>query len=229
MYPEDRVLVGVINRRADLEYVRHSHWYRIPHGQATHGIHAEYLAFFLSRAFGSQNSAIHYYARRTGHELVRRRDLLPDEPDHPRADGLYYKIQLGELRDRVPPILNPSRRPVVFIYTTWDRFVAAQSIEELYSTADAFVDRVFYALRGAGITADRHWEVEKSTDDGGAQLRIPCELGNVVATTARPNRSDRVVMPVQMSVEAIQTVIAEIRERIAALGGPLAAPAYLED
>ena len=29
--------------------------------------------------------------------MVRRRDLLPDEPDHPRADQAYYKLQLGPL------------------------------------------------------------------------------------------------------------------------------------
>lgn len=146
MYPEDRVLVGVINREGDLELARREHWYRVPYGRAAGGIHAEYIAFYLSRAFGELNGGIHYYARRTGVELVRRRDLLPDEPDHPRADALYYCLQLGELRRKDPPVLNPTRRAVAFILTTWDRFEQARELRDLYTNAEGFVDRAFYAL-----------------------------------------------------------------------------------
>ncbi len=227
MYPEDRVLVGVINRKRDLEHARHDHWYRIPRGRAEKGIHAEYLAFYLSRAFGEENGAVHYYARRTGHELVRRRDLLPEEPKHRRANALYYKIQLGELRRKVPPILNPTRRPVVFIYTTWDRFIAAKQIGDLYSDADYFVDRVFYALRNAGIPAERLWEAERLSDDGGAQVRVLCEHGEVIATTAR-STEDRLHLPAESGPDTIRQVVAEIRARIAKLGGPLSVPIPLE-
>ncbi len=227
MYPEDRVLVGVINRKRDLDHVRHDHWYRIPAGHAVRGIHAEYLAFYLSRAFGDQNGAIHYYARRTGHELVRRRDLLPDEAAHRRADDWYYKIQLGELRDRNPPIQNPARRAVVFIYTTWDRFSVAEQIADLYSTADSFVDRVFYALSDMGIPAERYWEAEHASDDGGAQLRIPCHEGDIVATTA-PALADRLQLPVAsdgvISPTSVEQVVADIRVRVRTMGGLLRAP-----
>lgn len=227
MYPEDRVLVGVINRKVDLDHARHDHWYRIPHGRAAKGIHAEYLAFYLSRAFGDQNGAVHYYARRTGHELVRRRDLLPGEAGHRRADALYYKIQLGELRQKVPPIQNPTRRPVAFIYTTWDRFVAARQISDLYSEADYFVDRVFFALQRAGIPADPVWEATQVSDDGGAQLRVSCERGDFIATTARPAEG-RLHLPTGHGSDAVQRVVEEIRARVAALGGPLTVPAPLE-
>lgn len=227
MYPEDRVLVGVINRKVDLDHARFDHWYRIPHGRAAKGIHAEYLAFYLSRAFGDQNGAVHYYARRTGHELVRRRDLLPGEANHPRADSLYYKIQLGELRQKIPPIQNPSRRPVAFIYTTWDRFVAAQQISDLYSEADYFVDRVFFALQRAGIPADSIWEAAQVSDDGGAQIRVACERGDFIATTAGPVEG-RLHLPAERGPEAVEQVVEEIRARVAALGGPLTVPVPLE-
>jgi hypothetical protein len=144
MHPEDRVLIGVINRVADLRIARDQGWYRIPCHRAPPRLeveHADYLAFYLSRAFGVQNSGIHFYARRMGHELARRRDLIPTEPDHPRADVLYYKVQLGHLQAKSPPILNPARRPVAFICTTWDRFMAARTIADLYSTAPGFTER----------------------------------------------------------------------------------------
>jgi hypothetical protein len=227
MYPEDRVLVGVINRKKDFDHARYNHWYRIPHGRAIKGIHAEYLAFYFSRAFKTQNSAVHYYARRTGHELVRRRDLLTDELKHPRANALYYKIQLGELREKVPPILNPTKRPVIFVYTTWDRFMAAEAINDLYSKADYFVDRVFFALRNAGIPSDRYWEATSVSDDGGAQLRIACQDGEIIATTAEPD-ADRLHLQANHGPEAIQQVVDEVRARVNKLGGVLIAPIPLE-
>src|SRR5258707_866649 len=104
MLPEDRVLVGVINRKVDFAKARDDHWYRIPRDRAPKGIDAEILAFYLSGAFKTDNGSVHYFARNKGHELVTRRDLLPGESDHARADKVYYKMQLAELERKLPPI-----------------------------------------------------------------------------------------------------------------------------
>ena len=226
MYPEDRVLVGVINRKRDLEWAREAHWYRIPEGRAPHGIHAEYVAFFLSRAFKEQNGGIHYYARRTGDELVLRRDLLPEEADHPRAEGRYHKLQLGDLHRKDPPILNVSKRPVAFIYTTWDRFEAARVIADLYSQADHFVDRVFHALGRQGIKAERVWEAEQPGN--GAQLRIVCENGTVSAATVVQNEHV-IPLPVDDTPDAFRTTMDQILAAIRAYGGPQMIDVPLEE
>ena len=220
MYPEDRVLVGVINRKRDFEKAQSEHWYRVPQGQAPKGIHAEYIAFFFSRAFKQLNGGIHYYARRTGIELVRRRDLLPAEADHPRADEWYHKLQLGDIRRIDPPILNPTRRPVSFIYTTWDRLVRARVVADLYSEADEFVDRVFHALEETGVRPERSWEAARDSDDGGAQIRILCEDGLVIASTAA--QAEHVIpLAVADSPEAVQASVQTILQAIQASGGPL--------
>ncbi len=183
MYPDDRVLVGVINRKRDLINLRTEHWYRIPQSRMKRGVHAEYLAFFLSGAvFKEQSGTIQYYARQTGLELAYRRDLLPKEAEHPRADEVYYKVQLGELKEKLPPINNPTRRPVSFVYTTWDRFIHAQQIRDLYSDADYFVDRIYYALRQTGLQPERFWEAERKETGTGAELRILCDSGTVIAS-----------------------------------------------
>ena len=158
MFPEDRVLVGVINRRKDFEIVQQQGWYRIPVARAPRVLDGEYLAFFFSQAFKTQNGAIHHYARRTGIELARRRDLLPAEPQHARADELYYKITLGPLQDKQPPITNPQARSVAFIQTTWDRFSAAKTLVDLYSSADIYVDRVTRALERREIKVGALWQ-----------------------------------------------------------------------
>jgi hypothetical protein len=50
---------------------------------------------YYTKVFGDDRWALHYYAPIQGHELVTRRDLIPSEPDHPRAGQWYYKLQLG--------------------------------------------------------------------------------------------------------------------------------------
>lgn len=49
MYPEDRVLVGVISRKADLRLLLEKRQYRIPVSRMPEGVNAEALAFFISR------------------------------------------------------------------------------------------------------------------------------------------------------------------------------------
>ncbi len=86
MHPEDRVLVAIMNNRRDFGRLRDRGWYRIPvkHAPPTTD-ESDYAAFF-TRAFGNERWAIHCCAPVRGHELARRRDLLPDEVDHPHAD-----------------------------------------------------------------------------------------------------------------------------------------------
>jgi hypothetical protein len=220
VYPEDRVLVGVINRQRDFERAQVEHWYRVPLGQAPKGIHAEYIAFFFSRAFKELNGGIHYYARRTGVELVRRRDLLPDEASHPRASALYHKIQFGELRRKDPPIVNSDRRGVAFIYTTWDRFSDARVLADLYSEADQYVDRVFHALERSGVRSRRVWQAERTGTGGDAQLHIPCQDGVVIASTVGA-REDAVPLAVGPSVDAVRAGVEIILKAVEAHGGPL--------
>jgi len=133
VYPDDRVLVGVINRQQDIQILFEQHWYRIPYERFPDGIHAEYLAFFLS-GYASRKlpySGIYYFARCRGFELAYRTDLLPSERDHKNADRMYYKVQLAEIQPSPTVIRNTNRQTIVFIHTTWARFSIARAIPEL--------------------------------------------------------------------------------------------------
>lgn len=160
VYPEDRVLVGVINTKRDLAFMLEDQWYRIPLKQMPDGVHFEYIAFYLSRTAASDKTAsgIHYYARNVGYELAFRRELIPNAPTHPRADDLYHKVQLADIKEKSPFVRNPNRRPIGFIYTTWDRFVTAETIADLYDEADYLVDRLFHALRDRDENPQRYWD-----------------------------------------------------------------------
>jgi len=133
-HPEDRVLVAVMNDPRDFEIARDEGWYRIPVKHAPPSTtEAAVLAFYFTKAFGEEGWAIHWYTPILGHELALRRDLLPDEPDHPRADEPYYKLQLGPLVRLEPPIPSLRWRRITFIETSWDRFAAAREVRDLYA------------------------------------------------------------------------------------------------
>lgn len=219
MYSEDRVLVGVLRRKSDLLLLRQQGWYRIPQKQMPRGIYAEYLAFYLSgaaaRSHGS--SGIGLFARRSGVELRYRRDLLPHEADHPNANEAYYRVALTALQNRVPPITNPTRRPISFILTTWDRFVRAEHIADLYSQADYFVDRVYHALREAHVRSYLYWEAERSRTGFPAHVRILCENGVVVASSEAGPEVD-IVVDGRLTINEI---VACLRDLITQRGGEL--------
>ncbi len=155
MHPDDVVLVVLINTVRDWELVTREHWYRIPTRHAPKLFaSAQYLAFYFPRTFGERKWTISGYAPVRGHELVRRRDLLPDESNHPRADELYYKLQLGPVEKREPPIVGKRGRRILFLWTTWEKFSTARELGDLLHRGGAKENR-FDAERGAMVNEGR--------------------------------------------------------------------------
>jgi hypothetical protein len=89
--------------------------------------------YYNTKAFGEDRWAIHYYAKVEGHELVTRRDLIASGADHKRAEQWYYKLELGPLYHKIPPIVAGKWRRITFIFTTGDRFEAAEEIKDLFA------------------------------------------------------------------------------------------------
>jgi hypothetical protein len=179
MYPEDRVLVAYVPRPSDFDLVRREGWYRIPQRSAPKGLHAEVIAFYFGAAFGDEKYAIHYYARNAGHELARRRDLLPDEAGHPRANDIYYKVQLGPLQRLAQPIVSLRWRRLTFVHTTWDRFQDATEINDLFIEGGPYVDRLYATLKERGVSADRDYRVNETEPEYVVALSVPTRDGRV--------------------------------------------------
>ena len=133
IFPDDRILVAVMNNKKDWQRVQDERWYRLPVKHAPQGTpHFDYLAFYFTSVFGSDKWAVHYYAHIEGHELLTRRDLIPSEPAHKRATDWYYKLQLGPLQHKLPPIVSHNWRRISFLVSTGDRFEAAEEISDLF-------------------------------------------------------------------------------------------------
>lgn len=220
--PTDRVLVGVINSKQDLDFLLQGLWYRLPQSQMPDGLYTEYIAFFLSgsaaKKFGA--SGVYYYAALTGVELVYRKDLLSDKPE--KANEKYYKAQFRQIQGKNPPVLNPTKRRFAFIYTTWDRFVNATSLADFYSKNDYYVDRIYHALRDKSIRIERYWDAQRKETNHGAAVRIICENGVLTGyTDSAYEDSNGFYLDSQQPEDAI---LAEIRAQMSRMGGAVSLP-----
>jgi len=169
-YPE-RVLVAVVPRLRDWELVRTEHWYRLPVSKAPRRIGAQYLAFYHTKVFGDLRWKIVHYAPIRRYSLARRRELLPNEPNHQRADHLYYKIEIGPLETLPRPIPSRKLRRVTFIMTTMSRLLGARDVVDLWEHEDAR-DRLWRALRAREIDAQRDYVIREGALRYKADLAI---------------------------------------------------------
>jgi hypothetical protein len=87
---------------------------------------------------------------------VTRRDLIPSEPDHPRAGNWYYALQLGPLEHKLPLIVSTRWRRVTFIVTTGDRFMSAHEINDLFEQ-ESPAGQLYVKLKEMGILVEREW------------------------------------------------------------------------
>lgn len=129
--PDDLVLVAILRQRRDLEIARVLGWYRIPLKSSPKMIRVDWIAFFLTGAFGDEKWSVRYLAPVRGHELVTRGELLSEEQDHPCAGEPYYKIRLGPVQQLASPIPARRWRRFTFLYTTGERMLLAHEVKDL--------------------------------------------------------------------------------------------------
>lgn len=126
------MLVAVMPSQKDFEIARLLGWYRIPLRMAPKIVDVDYLAFYQTNAFGPGHRwQISTFTEVRGHELTTRRELLRDQPDHPRANEEYYKIEIGPLQTRTTPIPAEKWRRITFFYTLGHLFNQAETINDL--------------------------------------------------------------------------------------------------
>ncbi len=131
IHPEDIVLVAILPSRRDLEIARVLGWYRIPVRSAPKTVDVDWIAFYLTSAFGDEKWAVRYIAPVNGYELVSRRDLLSDELDHPNTDEPYIKVQIGGLYRLPRSIAAGEWKRFTFLYTTGEKLEQARCLSDL--------------------------------------------------------------------------------------------------
>ena len=236
---EQRVLVVVMNNSRDWARVREQGWYRIPLKRAPKQVAADYLAFYHTAAFAEEKWSIRSYAAVQRYQLVTRAQLLPEEPAHPRAQELYFRVALGPLQLLPHPVPSARLRRITFIATTLERLLAAREINDLWPLPPS-AETLWMALRAAGIEAERHYEVQEGRARYALDLALFCRRGPLAiecpvsdearAALSRPwaellrRRGWAVLQLTPQQLEDPPVCVALIRERIAAYGGLVLGP-----
>ncbi len=170
--PDAPTLVVLVNNPADWRRVVDEGWYRVPLKHAPRPVAASFLAFYQSRAFGADAFRIRYYAAVRRYRIMTRREILPEEPNHPRAVERYYRIELDSLQELEHPVPSRRLRRITFIPTTLRRLQKADEINDLW-LGDDVDDLVWELFRDAGLKAERRLEIGEGRRQYAAALAHP--------------------------------------------------------
>src|SRR5437763_1313125 len=119
MDASQRVLVAIMNNRADFKIARDRHWYRIPVDKAHKWVGdawpPSWLAFYQTKVFGDEAYKVSYYCKVLAFRQVYRWELFPEAPRDAKYTRRYYQLFLGGLQQRPQPILSRRWRRIAFI------------------------------------------------------------------------------------------------------------------
>jgi hypothetical protein len=146
----ETVLVGVLKAPRDLAFAL-AGWYRIPVERLpSRARQARYIAFYQPRSFGGEGGVVRYFAPIVSWGIALRRELLPEEAAHPRAEAPYYRLGLGPLERLEPPIACGRWRRFAFILTHLGRLYEARELRDLVH-GNRWEESLWKALRHAGL------------------------------------------------------------------------------
>ncbi len=222
LFPEASVLIAVMTHRRDFETACNEGWYRIPVRSAPKFFPPDYVAFYFTRAFEAEAFSVRYFAAVRGHELLTRRDLLPAEPDHPRAGQEYYKLQIGPLVKREPPIVSKTWRRVTFLLTNGKRFSTASEINELILGPKEH-DILWRALKERGLHAERNYVIRDERALYKVDLAVLCRDGAVGILCGEEAKKQGRAALLQFTFDQIETGLADclaaVQAAVEQLGG----------
>ncbi|MBM3314996.1 DUF559 domain-containing protein [candidate division WOR-3 bacterium] len=176
---ETPALVGVVTRRRDWELLLRERWYRVPARTAPEGLDkARFLAFYQTGTFGPEKWAVNYYSEVRHVRRVRRIDLLPGEPDHPRAQDEYYRVDVAGLKPLPGPIPSRRLRRIVFIPTSLERLLRAREVNDLFRTSP-IEDILYDGLKDDGLEPERQYFVREDGAGSMLDLTLFCRDGNL--------------------------------------------------
>jgi hypothetical protein len=147
MHSDDLILIALLPTPADLVRAQGG-WYRLPESAAPAALwDAKGLAFYQPRSFGDEALQVAWWGRVMRIRRMVRRELLPDEPNHRRADEIYLRVDLAPLEARTPPLHATKARRLLFAPVRWSAFAEATTLDELFRPAPRpIVDSLMYQL-----------------------------------------------------------------------------------
>lgn len=183
---KNEILVAIMNNVNDFDIAQNQNWYRIPAESVEKWLKKrwppQWIAFYQTKVFGNDKWSINYYAEVIDIQKVFRSQLFPDEPLNKKTGSLYYKIIFEPLRRLPKPIMSRRFRRIVFISTTWEKFVNAIEINDLYDESP-LENRLWSEFKRLEINAERQEFVKAGGRNYALDFAIYCESGKIDVET----------------------------------------------
>lgn len=180
------VLIAIINNLFDFAIARDKHWYRIPVSSVDKWLKnrwpPQWLAFYQTKVFDQEAYAINYYAQVLDIRQVYRWQLFPNQPRDKKRNWRYYQLFLQPLQWLPKPVLSRRLRRVIFIPTTWQKFINAVEINDLYD-GSPLEDRLWAEFKRLQITAERQEFVTAKRRNYALDFAIYCATGKIDVET----------------------------------------------
>ncbi len=180
--PRGQVLVAIMNNLLDFAIAQDEHWYRIPVRSVENLLRGRWpprwLAFYQTKVFDREAYAVRYYARVLNIRPAYRWQLFPDQPHDEKGRRRYYQLFLSPLQQLPHPILSRRWRYIVFIPTTWPKFVNAVEINDLYDESP-LEDRLWAELKRFEITAERQYFIRAKSRLYALDFAVFCDQGKI--------------------------------------------------
>ena len=133
---KEELLVGIVNRIGDYNIIHNQFWYRIPVDKADKMLKdrwpPRWIAFHYTSRIKKNPQMILHYGKVSSIEVRSRKELFPNEKTNYKTRRNYYKISIGEVFTLPKPILSRRFRKIVFIQTTYKKFINAIEVNDLF-------------------------------------------------------------------------------------------------
>jgi very-short-patch-repair endonuclease len=172
------LLVAILKEVSDFGILKEQGWYRIPVGKAPRRWPPKWLAFYQPNAFGADAFKIRYYGEVDDIQIVKRQELFPTEFESELSFRKYYRLYLKSLRELPAPISIHRFRRLVFISTTWEKFLMAEQINDLFDESP-IEDHLWNEFKRLKIDAERQWGMKACDRYYQLDFALFCNQGQI--------------------------------------------------
>jgi hypothetical protein len=180
-------LIAVVNNDADMHRFRNERWYRIPARAIGRSLGKEsldesrILALYQTSTIQSGvPGTIELWGEIEDVQQLSRRQIVPDEPNHPAADEQYHLIRLRAVERLEKPVASRRPRRITFIRTSGERLFHAADVNDLI-IGSAIEEKVWNAIREFDVERKYFMraqgmvmEVDFAIFTGGGALGVIC-------------------------------------------------------
>jgi len=182
MSKSEELLVGIVNTQSDFELIQNQHWYRVPVEKVNKNLKKrwppKWIAFYYTNSIKDYSQMIVHFAKVSSIREATRQELFPEETEGYKSKRSYYKISFNKVEELPKPILSRRWRRIVFIQTTYKKFINAVEVNDLFDGSH-LEDRLRAEFKRNRVRAERQQVVKIDEKFYFLDFAIHCKKGKL--------------------------------------------------